>query len=221
MVTDRSALRSIRVVEAGTQTTIQDTGRPGLAHLGVPRSGWLDDNAARLANRLVGNAEDLPVLECLLGGLVVEPATSTTVAVTGAECEVRAGGRAVAHGAPVVVRAGEQLSVGAGRGGARCCLAVAGGIAVAPVLGSCATDTLSGTGPEVVQPGTVIPVGPARGTPAGEGQQLSAWHAGPRVLRCWPGPRADWFTDEALTTLATSSYVVHPDSDRVGLRLSG
>jgi allophanate hydrolase subunit 2 len=98
---------------------------------------------------------------------------------------------------------------------------VAGGIAVEPVLGSRSTDILSSLGPDRVQPGTVLPVGPARGRSPGEGQQLDARLDGPCVLRCWPGPRADWFTDEALATLAASSYSVHPDSDRVGLRLSG
>src|SRR4051794_3068381 len=140
---DRSSERTLRVVETGAQTTVQDAGRTGLAHLGVPRSGWLDDPAARLGNRLVGNAEDTAVLECLLGGLAVEADASLTVAVTGAACEVRAGGGAVAHGAAVSLRAGETLSAGPARRGSRCYLAVAGGIVVEPVLGSRSTDTLS------------------------------------------------------------------------------
>src|SRR4051812_23340946 len=218
---DRSSERTLRVVETGAQTTVQDAGRPGLAHLGVPRSGWLDDPAARLGNRLVGNREDLAVLECLLGGLILETTVSVTVAVTGAECEVRAGGRPVAHGAPVGLRADEGLSLGSVRRGARCYVAVGGGIAVEPVLRSRATDTFSGIGPDLVQRGSLLPVGPASGRPPGEGQQLDSRLDGPRVLRCWPGPRTGWFTDDALATLTTSSYSVHPDSDRVGLRLSG
>jgi biotin-dependent carboxylase-like uncharacterized protein len=213
--------RSLHIVGTGAQTTVQDAGRPGLAHLGVGRSGWLDDPAARLANRLVGNAEDVALLECLLGGLVTEPDGAVSVAVTGAECEVRAGGRAVAHGAAVGLRSGEALSIGPVSRGARCYVAVAGGIAVEAVLGSRSTDTLSGIGPEAVQPGDVLPVGSTRGTRPGEGQQLTARHEGVQVLRCWPGPRTDWFTDAALTTLTTLSYSVHPHSDRVGLRLSG
>lgn len=216
-----TAERLLRVTESGAQATVQDAGRPGLAHLGVPRSGWLDDPAARLANRLVGNADDLAVLECLLGGLVVEPAASVTVAVTGAECEVRVARRPVAHGVAVAVRSGEVLALGPARRGARCYLAVTGGIAVEPVLGSRSTDTLSGLGPAVVQPGSVLALGTARSAPPGEGQQLGARLDGARVLRCWPGPRTDWFTADALETLVTASYSVDPDSDRVGVRLSG
>jgi biotin-dependent carboxylase-like uncharacterized protein len=169
---------------------------------------------------LVGNPEALAVLECLLGGLVVVAESPLTVSVTGAECDVRVSGRAVAHGSAVGVRGGEQLSLGTVRGGARCYVAVAGGFIVEQVLGSRATDTLSGIGPEVVKSGDVLPVGAAVGAP-GEGQQLGAQSVGPRVLRCWPGPRTAWFTERALRTLTTASYTVHPDSDRVGLRLAG
>ena len=50
-------------MDAGPLTTVQDRGRPGLAHLGVPRSGLLDAPAAGLANRLVGNDPDAALLE--------------------------------------------------------------------------------------------------------------------------------------------------------------
>ena len=212
--------RSLRVLDAGALTTVQDAGRPGLAHLGVPRSGWLDPEAATLANRLVGNPEGAAVLECVLGGLAVEVPAAVTVAVTGAECAVHVGRRAAHHGAAVSVPAGGVVSVGAATRGVRCYLAVAGGIAVDPVLGSRATDTLSGLGPAVVTPGSVLPVGPAVALPSGAVAPAPV-PGGAAVLRCGPGPRRDWFTEEALRTLTTSAYQVGPDSDRVGLRLGG
>src|SRR6476469_2261185 len=104
--------RTLRVVEAGPQTTVQDAGRPGLAHLGVPRSGWLDDRAARLANRLVGNPPGAAVLECLLGGLRLRVGAAITVAVTGAPCRVGAGARPVAFGEPMTLAAGTELVLG-------------------------------------------------------------------------------------------------------------
>lgn len=213
-------VRNLRALQVGAQTTVQDPGRPGLAHLGVPRSGWLDPAAAMLANRLVGNPEDAAVLECLLGGLVVEASTATTVAVTGAECPVRVGRRAAHHGAAVAVPAGGVVTVGTPVRGLRCYVAVAGGITVQPVLGSRATDTLSGLGPRPVDVGTVLPVGTAAGEPAAA-EAVPAAQDGEVQLRCRPGPRADWFTEEALRTLTTTAYRVAPDSDRVGLRLAG
>ena len=212
--------RSLRFLDAGVLTTVQDAGRPGLAHLGVPRSGWLDPAAATLANRLVGNPEGAAVLECVLGGLVLEASAAVTVAVTGAECAVHVGRRAAQHAGAVSVPAGSVVSVGAIARGVRCYLAVSGGIAVDPVLGSRSTDTLSGLGPAVVTSGSVLPVGPAVALPSGA-VAAAPVPGGVTVLRCTPGPRYDWFTDEALRTLATSAYQVGPDSDRVGLRLDG
>ena len=212
--------RALRVHAPGALTTVQDDGRPGHAHLGVPRSGWLDPVAATLANRLVGNPEDAAVLECALGGLVVEATRATTVAVTGAPCQVRVGQRSVAHGAAVAVPAGGVVTVDPPARGVRCYLAVAGGIAVDPVLGSRATDTLSGLGPPVLERGTVLPVGPATGDPA-EAPAVPGPVGDGAVLRCTPGPRVDWFTEDAARTLTTSAYGVAPDSDRVGLRLDG
>ncbi len=212
--------RALHVVSAGTLTTVQDAGRRGFAHLGVPRSGWLDPEAATLANRLVGNPEDAAVLECVLGDLALRAAAATTVAVTGAHCAVRVGRRAGHHGAAVAVPAGATVSLGRVTSGLRCYLAVAGGIEVEPVLGSRATDTLSGVGPPAVRAGVALPVGPAVGTPSA-GHAVPERGRRPVVLRCRPGPRADWFVAEAASTLAGAPYVVGPDSDRVGLRLSG
>ena len=212
--------RSLRVLEAGALATVQDPGRPGLAHLGVPRSGWLDPAAATLANRLVGNPEDAAVLECVLGGLVVEASTAVTVAVTGAECPVHVGRRAQPHSAAVSVPTGGMVTLGPATRGVRCYVAVSGGITVEPVLGSRSTDTLSGTGPPSVASGDVLPVGPAVGEPSGA-LPAPAARQEVTVLRCAPGPRTDWFTDEALRTLTTTAYQVGADSDRVGLRLAG
>jgi biotin-dependent carboxylase-like uncharacterized protein len=212
--------RSLRVLETGVLTTVQDAGRPGLAHLGVPRSGWLDPTAARLANRLVGNPEGAALLECVLGGLVVEAPVAVTMAVTGADCSLRMGNRAAHHAAAISVPAGGVVALGPTTGGVRCYLAVAGGITVDPVLGSRSTDTLSGLGPPVVSSGTVLPVGRAVGGPSGV-IATSRTERGGTVLRCTPGPRADWFTEGALETLTTTAYRVGSDSDRVGLRLAG
>ena len=219
-----AASRVLRVLEPGLLTTVQDDGRPGYAHLGVPRSGWLDPPSAGLANRLVGNEVGAAVLECLLGGLVLEAGTASTLAVTGAACDVAVdtgrGRRPAPHGAAVTLLAGDRLVLGRATRGARCYVAVSGGIVVAPVLGSRSTDTLSGLGPSVLAVGTVLEVGPPRGEPSGAAA-VPAPHGGSVTLHCEPGPRVDWFRGDVLATLAAGEYVVEPDSDRVALRLRG
>ena len=142
-----TAGRRLVIEEVGAQVTVQDLGRPGLAHLGVPRSGALDGPAHRLANRLVGNAEDAATLECLDGRVAFTASCSLAVAVTGAQVPVTVDGRARGWGTGMSVASGARVEVGAASSGLRAYVAVAGGIEVDPVLGSRATDLLSGLGP--------------------------------------------------------------------------
>lgn len=198
----------IEVLETGPLVTVQDRGRVGLAHLGVPRAGALDAPAAALANRVVGNDPDAAVLEVLLGGLVLRTDTGRWVAVTGASGSGRA----------EWLPAGGELRVGAPPTGLRSYVAVAGGIAVEPVLGSRSTDTLAWVGPPRVGPGTRLPVGaPTREPPAFDAPRLPR----PGPLRIVPGPRDDWFADGALDLLCASAWAVDAESNRVGLRLDG
>lgn len=199
----------LMVLSAGPLTTVQDQGRVGLAHLGVPRAGPLDRPAAELANRLVGNGPGAALLEVTLGGFVARPEHGVWVAVTGA-------GRRYARAEWVA--AGTELAVQAPVDGVRSYLAVAGGIAVEPVLGSRSTDTLAWVGPPQVGDGVGLPVGPA----AGEPQPLDTPRpavAGP--LRLFPGPHAAFFDERALSAVCAAAYAVRPESNRVGLRLHG
>lgn len=213
--------RTLVVVDAGPLTTVQDGGRPGWAHLGVPRAGALDAGAAALANRLVGNDRDAALLETTLGGVTVRLTSAATLAVSGASCEVRVDGRAVAFAEPVTVHAGAEVVVGPARHGVRSYLAVAGGVQVHPVLGSRSTDTLAGVGPPVLVAGAVLPLGRPSGRPAPVDAHAVRRSRGPVVLRFRAGPRRDWFSDTALATLTAAPYSVQADSNRVALRLDG
>ena len=208
----------LTVIEAGTLTTIQDHGRRGLAHLGVPRAGALDTPAAALANRLVGNDPDAALLEVTLGGLEFRLTAGRWVAVTGAPCPVLVDGRAGGHDRAEWVAAGVTVRLGPPRTGVRSYVAVGGGIAVEPVLGSRSTDTLAGVGPPVVAAGTTLPVGRPCGAPRPHDTPRPR-RTGP--LRVEPGPRADWFGDDALAALCATTYTVSADSNRIGLRLEG
>ncbi|MFM9373542.1 biotin-dependent carboxyltransferase family protein [Streptomyces sp. Da 82-17] len=209
------------VVRAGALTTVQDLGRAGHAHLGVPRSGALDAPAARLANRLVGNAGSAAVLETTLTGCAVRPRRTVTAAVTGAPCPVRVDGRPVAWGAPVRVPAGALLDVGAAVAGVRSYVALGGGVATEAVLGSRSTDLLSGLGPAPLADGAVLPLGAENGPHARVDVAPQPAPPTELVLRVTLGPRADWCTPQSLKTLTTRAYRVSPASNRIGLRTEG
>jgi KipI family sensor histidine kinase inhibitor len=235
---------AIEVLQPGLLTTVQDLGRPGLAHLGVPHSGAADPASLRLANRLAGNPDDVAGLEVTLGRLALRFDDAGVVAVTGApvsltltEIDAGAGGEpargrepvdqpAPRHGSAFAVRAGSVLRLGAPAAGLRSYLAVAGGIDVQPELGSRSADRLSGLGPPPLRPGDRLPVGrarsPIRRPPADRPRtDLATVGADPAHLRVIAGPRDDWFARDALASLATEGYLVTSASDRTGLRLAG
>jgi biotin-dependent carboxylase-like uncharacterized protein len=208
--------RSVTVLETGPLATVQDAGRFGQAALGIGRSGACDRRSYRLANRLVGNDEGAAVLEITLGGLVLRADADVVVSTSGARCA------GAPHNAPVTLAAGQLLTLGAPATGVRTYLAVRGGIAVEQVLGSRSTDLLAGLGPDLLRAGDRLPIGvPSRPMPGVDAAPVAEPEGGEAVLRLLPGPRRDWFPDEAWATLLGQSYVVSPDSNRVALRLEG
>ncbi|MFD7407580.1 biotin-dependent carboxyltransferase family protein [Streptomyces sp. NPDC059866] len=213
--------RALAIVRAGALTTVQDLGRPGHAHLGVPRSGALDAPAALLVNRLAGNPPEAAVLETTLNGCALRPRSAVTVAVGGAPCPVTVGGRPAAWGAPVRVPAGALLDVGAAFSGVRSYVAVSGGIAVEPVLGSRSTDLLSGLGPPPLTDGTVLPLGHPAGPHARVDVAPQPAPPAELVLHVTLGPRDDWFTPAAVRTFTSRTYRVSAASNRIGLRTEG
>jgi biotin-dependent carboxylase-like uncharacterized protein len=217
----RSGPAWLRVVRAGALTTVQDDGRPGLAHLGVPRGGALDPTSHHLANRLVANPEAAAVLETTMDGVALAFATEATLAVTGALATVRLDGREVGWSVPVHARAGQTLHVGPAQRGVRNYVAVAGGVQVPLVLGSASRDLLSGLGPLPLADGDILHVGPAPDrVPAVD---LAPYPLPPDhiELLVHPGPRHDWLTAGGRATLESGTWTVSPDSNRIALRLQG
>lgn len=220
----------ITVVRAGPLTTVQDLGRPGYAHLGVPPSGALDRPALDLANLLVGNQPGAAAIEALLGGVTLRAAGPCVVAVTGARVRVRLGASDIAFSSPVRLAAGDELRIGTPRAGLRCYLALSGGVDVAPELGSRSTDTLSALGPAPLSDGTVLPLGPAapdhdvtshrreRGVTSSPDD--SGGTAGVIEVPVTVGPRERWF-EEAAAQLDGGEWSVSPRSNRIGVRLEG
>jgi biotin-dependent carboxylase-like uncharacterized protein len=219
----------IEVLKPGLLTTIQDLGRPGHAHLGVPRSGALDVASLVLANRLVGNPDGAAGLETTLTGVSFRAELPTAAAVTGAPARVTVDGRPVEFGNPFQVAAGAVVQVAAATAGVRSYLAFAGGVTVAPVLGSRSTDTLSGLGPPPLRAGFVFPLGRTMPDPLPTSlveharRRTGAPEGGPDGirLRVRMGPRHDWFSLTARDAFLTGPYTLSVKSNRVGARLTG
>lgn len=212
----------ILVEKPGLRTTVQDRGRIGLAHLGVPRSGSADWYSAALANAIVGNPAGAALLETTLTGPTLRFEAPAAVAVTGAEVDVLIDGEPAEFGSRIRVSAGQRLSVGGARAGLRNYVAVAGGIDVVPVLGSRSTDTLAGVGPPVLARGDLLPIGAApvasSGFIASKAELTATLPRHDRAVRVVRGVHA---TDSALRSLCTQAFFVTPHTDRVGARLSG
>jgi biotin-dependent carboxylase-like uncharacterized protein len=209
---------TLEVRQVGASVLVQDQGRTGWAHLGVARAGALDRPAAALANRLVGNHPDDASLEVLLGGLVVVSDEDVWVAVTGAPCPITIAGRPRDLATPIRLLAGAELRLGTPANGLRSYVAAVGGITVDQVLGSRSTDTLGRIGPKPVVVGDRLPVGRPSGAPAAVDTPRPP---DPGPLRVTAGPRADRVAGDVLDLLCRTTYAVSPDSDRIGLRLTG
>lgn len=206
-------------MDPGSATTVQDLGRHGWGDVGVSPSGVFDRAAGAAANRLVGNHAGAAVLEALGGGLRLRTSTTVIVAATGASGPVTVSGSSAARNSTVVLPAGEELRIEFPTGGARTYLAVRGGIAVSAVLASRSWDSLGRLGPPPLSAGDVLPIGPAADRLPPIDHIPVAPRTGPLTMA--PGPRRDWFTDDAWDTLISSDYTVSADSDRAGVRLSG
>ncbi len=205
----RRGMTCVEVVSPGLLTTVQDRGRPGLAHLGVPPSGAADPVAYELGNRLVGNPPGAAALEATLDGPVLRFDVPTTIALTGATSPGSS-----------YRRSARSRTV---RGRCAHVRRVRGGIDVEPTLGSRSTDLLTGLGPAPLRTGDRLRIGlePAEAQPTPPGTVPGFGLPDEPVLRVRLGPRDDWFTAAALDALCSEPWRVSSSSNRVGIRLEG
>jgi antagonist of KipI len=208
-------------------TTIQDSGRWGYQSCGVPVAGPMDPLSHRLANALVGNDRGAATLEVTLVGPELEFEDERVVAVTGADFEITLDGKLAQTGAPFMVAPESRLRFGRRRRGARAYLAIRGGVAVPPVLGSRATHVISamgGLGGRSLKAGDRLPLGVAdvaRPTATALADPVVPLPGQPARLRVLPGPQADAFAADAFEALQSAAYTVGQQSDRMGFRLEG
>jgi len=218
---------AIHVIRPGMLTTVQDLGRWGLQARGVPVAGPMDPWSHRLANALVGNERDAATLEITLLGPELEFDDERLAAVAGAEFELVVDDRPAPWNTPFLVPAGSRLRFRRREHGARAYLAVAGGIAVPPVLGSRATHVVSGLGGLEGRPlrlGDRLPLSEemnARGPAPALERPVVPFSEGHAIVRVLPGPQADYFAKDALEVLQSGPYLIAQNSDRMGFRMSG
>jgi biotin-dependent carboxylase-like uncharacterized protein len=212
--------RVLSVTATGPLTMVQDMGRPGYAHLGVTLSGAADRGSLKLANRLVGNEESAAGLEVTAGGLRLVARSTMLIAVTGAAVELTVDGIPAAFATAIRLSRGEELALGPSTSGLRSYVSVRGGIAVPAVLGSRATDVLSGLGPPPIAVGDELPVGPSPGAwpSATEAPMPLPDNEGEATLWATPGPRLHRVDDPDL--LYRGKWRVDTESNRIGVRLS-
>jgi biotin-dependent carboxylase-like uncharacterized protein len=216
----------VKVITPGLSTTIQDLGRPGYYHLGIPIGGAMDRLAMRAANLLVGNPEDAAGLEAVFMGPELEFTEDSIVAITGADLPPKVDGALRESWTAFKVRQGQVLSFDYLRSGARAYIAISGGIDTPPALGSRSTyaiGALGGIEGRAINAGDLLPIGAGGG--ANEGRSV------PEVLRRKPDNLAElrvvpglyWhrITEEAQQHFFEDGWRVAPEADRMGYRFRG
>ena len=214
---------ALTVIRPGMLTTVQDRGRWGHQHLGIPVAGAMDWYSHARANRLLGNPEDAATLEITLLGPELEADGEVTCVVSGAEFELSAAGSRLLPGEPFTLATRERLRFGPRQVGVRAFLAVRGGLALPSVLGSLSTSLPGRMGPfqgRALRAGDVLPVGSIKPGAVGASDPLPL-PAGGAVLRVVPGPHGESFTHEALDSLTRERFTITSESNRMGYRLSG
>ncbi|HEY2614719.1 MAG TPA: biotin-dependent carboxyltransferase family protein [Chthoniobacterales bacterium] len=229
---------NVSVSSAGFLTTVQDLGRAGFRRFGVVVGGALDPHSLRVANILAGNDESAAGLEVTLGNLRLRFADNRVVAWCGGPFVVRIADNDFPAGHAGLIAANEELLIAAPESGSRAWLAISGGIELASVFGSRSTDLrgkFGGIDGRPLSDGEILPLGNIserthRITDALHERKISEWSApapwiankkGERFLRIIRG--SDWprFAPDAQSALLREQFIVQPDSDRMGARLTG
>ena len=220
---------AFEVVKAGLETSVQELpGRIGFWEQGFPPSGPMDMWSFRLANLLVGNHRDTAALECQLLGPELRFTDDRQIAITGADMAPELDGKPIVMWQTVHVRKGQCLTLSAARQAMRAYIAISGGIATLPVLGSRATFHMAGVGGMegyALKPGQHVPLGESGSAslrlrvPV---DKRPSFAAGRRwTIECVLGPNDDWLTAEAIAMFYASDWKVQSRSNRTGMRLTG
>jgi len=218
-------MNAIKILAPGGYTTIQDQGRFGFQHMGIPVSGVLDRFAFALANLLVGNPENTAVMELTVMGPSLEIKKEMDIALTGAKMGMTINENPVDQWRSIRVKQGDIVTIGQVQSGCRAYLAFSGGISVPEVMGSFSTyvgGKIGGFKGRPLQKDDILETRdtPLLSTGRAVPQKLIPAYPSHAVIRAIPGPQDDYF-DIGLKTLFQSEYMVTAKADRMGYRLQG
>lgn len=221
---------SVKVIIPGALTTVQDAGRYGYQSSGIQTSGVMDHKAYEEANALVGNTGGEAVLEATLFGGMMEVTADTVAAVTGADMEPKVNNVPCGMNRPVLLRAGDTLSLDMAKSGCRSYIAFAGGVDVPVVLGSRSTNMkcrMGGYEGRPLQTGDAFETG-LWGEEAAERYEEvrdrsfpAEAYTSPIEVRVIEGSQAEYFTEKGKETFYSARYTISDQSDRMGYRLEG
>lgn len=216
---------SIHVIKPGLQTSIQDLGRPGQMHNGIARSGAMDPVSMQIANWLVNNPANNPVIEVTLVGPTLQFETPLTIAISGADFDLYLNGDLVFNNQSMRVNAGDLLEFDRLNSGARAYIAIAADFKLTPVLNSFSTHLSAGFGGlngRAFMTDDQIPLSAICKVPMrklADKNQLT--FSGSYLLRCVPSVESAWFSQAEHSFFYSQQYQVTPESNRMGIRLRG
>ena len=212
----------IELINVSSLTAIQDLGRYGYQKFGISVSGVMDEVSARLANYLVGNHDNAPLIEFVLKGPTIKFHSSAVFAVAG-DVDVKLNGTPIEPWQSHWTKRGDVLEIGTLKSGVYGYIAFAGGILCDKILGSCATYLRARLGRALKQ-GDKLKLGYAILT-GKEGkvlpEPLIPQYSNESEIRVVLGPQVEHFTEKGIETFLSSTYEVTPNSDRMGYRLEG
>jgi biotin-dependent carboxylase-like uncharacterized protein len=223
---------SLRIISPGLSTTVQDLGRPGFQRLGVSVGGALDPVALCAANSLVDNRHNTGALEAVyVGPSFVIDAEDARLSFVGADASIEILADADAGSGEIIppmqsvrVRRGQIVRVGSIKNGATLYIAVEGGFAIEPVLGSVSTDSrgkMGGWQGRALIEGDVLPLHRATATARDESRIEGLDLAAPHRFRAVLGPQSDYFSADEIEHFFAGEYTVSAGSNRMGMRLQG
>jgi biotin-dependent carboxylase-like uncharacterized protein len=221
---------ALKVVRPGLFDTVQDMGRIGFMALGMPTAGAMDRIALRLANALCGNPAGTAGLEIgVMGPDLLVEADSVRIALVGplspALIEApQAPTKPLESDRTHVLTRGQILRLGMVDGSSTAYLAVAGGFALRPFMGSLSTYARAGVGGfqgRKLAEDDLVPLAREQ-APAGDDKKLDRpFDYGSGPIRIVWGPQDDYFTERGRRTFTESDYRVSKEADRMGIRFEG
>ena len=217
---------SITVLKAGTQTTVQDLGRPGFAHLGISASGAADAFSFRIGNQLVGNDPNTTALEITLTGGEYEFGSNAVIAITGSTFDASIDGQPISNWKGYNIQKGQCLQINSSRDGARCYVCVQGGFDIPLLLACRSTHLMTGLGGfegRTLRKGDVLELAHASESQCANMNNVEGIlkQLNRNTIRVTKGLEGDWFTDDAWDSFLNNQFSVSQTFSRMGIRMEG